>query len=145
MKSKRIVCYFAKQDWQQDSSIHDVNYESFDSILCLNRSQKSQEISIQRSLNDVRTLHDQKSHHAEFSLMQQLSSNSHNQSTKKINDMSMSVKDEKILLVIKQFRWRVWELWLQVVEEFATCRLRRYRNVFITSIMSSSNWWKDIR
>jgi len=28
-------------------------------------------------------------------------SNSHNQSTKKINDMSMSVKDEKILLVKK--------------------------------------------
>jgi len=30
--------------------------------------------------------------------------NSHNQSTKKINDMLMSVKDEKILLVIKQLR-----------------------------------------
>jgi len=28
-------------------------------------------------------------------------SNSHNQSTKKINDMSMSVRDEKILLVKK--------------------------------------------
>ena len=53
----------------QDSSVHDVNYESFDFILCLNRSQKSQEISIQRSLNNVRTLRDQKSHHAEFSLM----------------------------------------------------------------------------
>ncbi len=37
----------------------------------LNRSQKSQEISIQRSSNDVRTLRDQKSHHAEFSFMQQ--------------------------------------------------------------------------
>ncbi len=30
-----------------------------------------------------------------------ISSNSHNQSTKKINDMSMSVRDEKILLVKK--------------------------------------------
>jgi len=58
-------------DRQQDLSVHDVNYESFDSILCLNISQKNQEISIQRSLNDVKTLRDQKSHHAEFSLMQQ--------------------------------------------------------------------------
>ncbi len=58
-------------NWSRDSSIHDVNYESFDSILCLNRSQKSQEISIQRSLNDFRTLHDQKSQHAEFSSMRQ--------------------------------------------------------------------------
>ncbi len=30
-----------------------------------------------------------------------ISSNSHNRSTKKINDMSMSVRDEKILLVKK--------------------------------------------
>ncbi len=58
-------------DWQRDSFIHDVDYESFDSILCSNRSQKSQEISIQRSSNDVRTLRDQKSHHAEFSLTRQ--------------------------------------------------------------------------
>ncbi len=55
------------KDRQQNSFIHDVNYESFDSIL--NKSQKSQEISIQHTLNDVKMLHDQKSHHAEFSLM----------------------------------------------------------------------------
>ncbi len=55
-------------DWWWDSFIHDVNYESFDSILYLNRSQKSQEISIQCSLNDVKTLHDQKSCYAEFLL-----------------------------------------------------------------------------
>ncbi len=60
-----------KWDWQQDSFVYDVDYKSFDSILCSNRSQKSQEISIQRSLNDVRTLRDQKSHHAEFSPMRQ--------------------------------------------------------------------------
>ncbi len=35
------------------------------------KSQKSQEISIQRSLNNVKTLHDHESDHAEFSLMQQ--------------------------------------------------------------------------
>jgi len=34
-----------------------------------------------------------------FHLRDNISSNSHNQSTKKINDMSMSVRDEKILLV----------------------------------------------
>ncbi len=49
---------YALFDWQRDSFVHDVNYESFDSILCLNRSQKSQEISIQRSLNNIKTLYD---------------------------------------------------------------------------------------
>jgi len=34
------------------------------------------------------------------------SSNSHNQSTKKINDMSMSVRDEKILLVKKTIQMK---------------------------------------
>ncbi len=36
-----------------------------------------------------------------FHLCDNIFSNSHNQSTKKINDMSMSVRDEKILLVKK--------------------------------------------
>jgi len=35
-----------------------------------------------------------------------ISSNSHNRSTKKINDMSMSVKDEKILLVKKTIQMK---------------------------------------
>jgi len=34
-----------------------------------------------------------------FHLRDNIPSNSHNRSTKKINDMSMSVRDEKILLV----------------------------------------------
>ncbi len=72
LKSCSKHCFnLIQNDWQRDSSVHDVDYKSFDSILCLNRSQKSQEISIQRSLNDVRTLRDQKSHCAEFSLMRQ--------------------------------------------------------------------------
>ena len=58
-------------DQRRGSFIHDVDYESFDSILRLNRSQKSQEISIRRSLNDVRTLRDHESCHAEFSSTQQ--------------------------------------------------------------------------
>ncbi len=66
-----ILSFEYHYSFEIDSSVHDVNYESFDSILCLNKSQKSQEISIRRSLNDVRTLRDQKSHHAEFSLMRQ--------------------------------------------------------------------------
>jgi len=53
-------------------------------------------------------------------------SNSHNRFTRKINDMSMSVRDEKILLVIKQLRCRVWKLWLQVIEEMMTHWSRRY-------------------
>jgi len=63
-----------------------------------------------------------------------ISSNSHNRSTRKINDMSMSVRDGKILLVIRQFRCRVWELWLQVIEEMMTRRSRRYTET------SSSHW-----
>jgi len=55
-----------------------------------------------------------------------ISSNSHNRSTRKINDMSMSIKDEKILLVIKQLRCRVWELWLQVIKEMMTRQSRWY-------------------
>ncbi len=35
-----------------------------------------------------------------------ISSNSHNQSTKKINDMLMSVRDEKILLVKKTIQMK---------------------------------------
>ena len=35
-----------------------------------------------------------------------ISSNSYNQSTKKINDMSMSVRDEKILLVKKTIQMK---------------------------------------
>jgi len=58
-------------DRQRDSPVRDVDYEPFDSILCPNRSQKSQEISIRRSLNEVRTLRDQESCRAEFSLMRQ--------------------------------------------------------------------------
>jgi len=56
---------------RRDSPVRDAGYEPFDSILCLNRSQKSQEISIRRSLNDVRTLRDQKNYRAEFSSTRQ--------------------------------------------------------------------------
>ncbi len=34
--------------------------------------------------------------------------------------MSMSIRNEKILLVIKQFRCWVWKLWLQVIKEMMT-------------------------
>ncbi len=94
-----IIDYQINEDWQQDSSVCDVDYESFDSILRLNRSQKSLEISIQRSLNDLRTLCDCESCHAEFSFTSShdsIFSNSHNQSTKKINDKLMSVRNEEI-------------------------------------------------
>ena len=40
-------------------------------ILLQNKSQKSQEILIQRSLIEVKTLRDHESCHAEFSFMQQ--------------------------------------------------------------------------
>ena len=43
--------------------------KSFDFILRSSRSQKSLKISIQRSSNEVKMLHDYESDHAEFSLM----------------------------------------------------------------------------
>ncbi len=131
--------------WQRDSPVRGAGYEPFDSILCPNRSQKSQEISIRRSSNDVRTLRDQESHRAEFSPMRQFLLLTITIDLQRRLMTCRCLKDEKILLVIRQFRWRVWELWLQVIEEFAIRRLRWYRNVFITSTVSSSNWWKDIR
>ncbi len=48
-------------------SVRGAGYEPFDSILCPNRSQKSEEILIRRSSNDVRTLRGQESRRAEFS------------------------------------------------------------------------------
>jgi len=62
-----LLFFFFFLGWQRDSPVRDAGYEPFDSILCSNRSQKSQEISIRRSSNDVRTLRDQKSRRAEFS------------------------------------------------------------------------------
>ncbi len=53
-------------------------------------------------------------------------SSSHNWFTRKINDMSISVRDEKILLVIRQLRCIVWELWLQVIKEMMTRQSRQY-------------------
>ncbi len=48
--------------------------------------------------------------------------------------MLMSVRDEKILLVIKQLRCWVWELWLQVIEEMMIRQSRQYTET------SSSHW-----
>jgi len=46
--------------------LHNVDYKSFDSILCSNKSQKNQEISIQYSSNDVKMLYDHEDYYAEF-------------------------------------------------------------------------------
>jgi len=67
----RIIARQECFDWQRDSPVRDAGYEPFDSILCPNRSQKSQEISIRRSSNDVRTLRGQESRRAEFSSTRQ--------------------------------------------------------------------------
>ncbi len=84
---------------RRDSPVRGAGYEPFDSILRPNRSQKSLEISIRRSSNDVRTLCDCESCRAEFSSTpprDSTSPNSHNQPTEKINDKSMSVRDEEV-------------------------------------------------
>jgi len=65
--------------------------------LLILRSQKSQEISIRRSSNEVRTLRDRESNHAEFSFMRQHSLQQL-QLMKTINDKPLSVRDEKILV-----------------------------------------------
>ena len=48
--------------------------------------------------------------------------------------MLMLVKDEKILLVIKQLRCIVWELWLQVIKEVMIHWSHQYTETF------SSHW-----
>ncbi len=48
--------------------------------------------------------------------------------------MSMSVENEKILLVIKQFKCWVWELWLQVIEEVMTRWLCWYTETSLSVI-----------
>ncbi len=40
--------------------------------------------------------------------------------------MLMSVRNEKILLVIKKLKCIVWELWLQVIEKMMTYQSRQY-------------------
>ena len=70
-------------------------------------------------------------------------SNSHNRSMKKINDMSMSIRDEKISSEKVDLSMRV-----MITSDWRTCNLSImliYWNVFITSTVSLSNWWKDIR
>jgi len=61
-----------------------------------------------------------------FHLRDNILSNSHNWSTKKINDMLKSVRDEKILLVEKLIQMMSLKLWLQVIKELMIHRLRRY-------------------
>jgi len=51
---------------QRDPPVRGAGYEPFDSISVSNRSQKSQEISIRRSSNEVRTLRGHESCRAEF-------------------------------------------------------------------------------
>ncbi len=72
-----------------------------------------------------------------------ISSNSHNWSTKKINDMLMLVKDEKIFSEKVDLSMRVvitsdWRICNSLITSI-------YWNAFITLTMSLSNWWKDIR
>jgi len=52
---------------RRDPPVRGAGYEPFDSILRPSRSQKSLEISIRRSSNEVRTLRDRESCRAEFS------------------------------------------------------------------------------
>ncbi len=86
--------------WQRDSSVRGADYEPFDSILRIEvrRVKRSQ-------FDAVRTMLERcvvrKAVVQSFHPRDNISSNSHNRSTKKINDMSMSVRDGKILLVEK--------------------------------------------
>jgi len=61
-----------------------------------------------------------------FHLRDNTLSNSYIWSMKKINDMSKSVRDEKILLVEKSIQMMSLRLWLQVIKELMTRWLRRY-------------------
>ncbi len=61
-----------------------------------------------------------------FHLRDNIFSNSHNWSMKKINDMLKSVRDEKILLVEKLIQMMNLRLWLQMIEELMTRWLHQY-------------------
>ncbi len=52
-----------------------------------------------------------------FYLRDNILFNSHNWFMKKINNMSKSIKDEKILLVKKSIQMMSLKLWLQVIKE----------------------------
>ncbi len=93
-------------DQQRDLSVHDVDYESFDSMFWIKvrRVKRSQFNAVQMMLERcmIRKVIMQSFHSCDNTF-----SNSHNQSTKKINDMSMSVKDEKISSEIVDLSMRV--------------------------------------
>ncbi len=72
-----------------------------------------------------------------FHLRDNISSNSHNQSTKKINDMSMSVKDEKISSEKVDLSMKVVTTSDQRICDSSIASI--YWNVFITLTVSSSN------
>ncbi len=98
--------YYYYYDWQRDSSVHDVNYESFDSILFwieVKRVKRFQFNAVWMMLEHcmIRKVIMQSFHSCDNIL-----SNCHNQFTKKINDMLMSVRDEKILLVKKTIQMK---------------------------------------
>ncbi len=81
-----------------------------------------------------------------FHLRDNILPNSHNWSTKKTNDMSKSVRNEKILLVEKSIQMTSLRLWLQVIEELRTRWLRRYTETSsLTSTVLFNNWWKDTK
>ncbi len=100
--SKHIIMFIRlTRGWQRDSSVRDVDYEPFDSILFrieVRRVKRSQFDAVWTMLERcvIRKVVVQSFHPRDNIL-----SNSHNRSTKKINDMSMSVRDEEILLVKK--------------------------------------------
>ncbi len=62
---------------------------------------------------------------------------------KMIDDMSMSVRNEKIFSEKVDFSMKV-----MITSDQRICNsliALIYWNVFITSTMSSSNWWKNIK
>jgi len=72
-----------------------------------------------------------------FHLHDSTSSNSHNQSMKKINDMSMSVKDEKIFSEKVDLSMKVVTTSDQRICDSSIMSI--YWNVFITLTVSLSN------
>ncbi len=135
-------CHKNVWDWQQDSSVCDVDYESFDSILQIEvrRVKRFQFNTVQMMLEHcvIRKVIIQSFHSCNNIL-----SNSHNRSTKKINDMLMSVKDEKIFSEKVNLSMRIvitsdWRICNSLIASI-------YWNIFITLTVLLNNWWKDIR
>lgn len=141
IKHDIFLCFFFKQkkhlfifniNWWRDSFVHDVDYKSFFKVCCQWKQRAEEKLRdlIQRDLINVKTLHDDEdelyrvfTHATAFSLTIIIIYEEEN------IDMSMSIKDENILITlddslnwanevkfIKRDASNCWELFVKSID-----------------------------